>query len=73
MNDPISCKYDYMIYTSPNKNECTCQATFTLHGRRRGMLYNGGASTHVGEVKNVQLILKLAKSLLIKWLGENVR
>jgi hypothetical protein len=28
------------------------------------------ASTHVGEVKYVQLILELVKSFLIKWLGE---
>ena len=32
----------------------------------------GGASTHIGEVKYVQFIPKLTKSLLIKWLGENV-
>jgi len=31
-----------------------------------------GASTHVGEVKNVQFISQLAKSLLIKWLGKDI-
>ena len=31
-----------------------------------------GGSTHVGEVKNVQFISQLAKSLLIKWLREYV-
>jgi hypothetical protein len=29
-----------------------------------------GASTHVGEVKYVQLILELVKYFFIKWLGE---
>ena len=32
----------------------------------------GGASTHIGEVKYVQFIPQLAKSLLIKWLGEDI-
>ena len=36
------------------------------------MSYNGGASTHIGEVKYVQFIPLLAKPLLIKWLGEYV-
>ena len=36
------------------------------------MSYNGGASTHIGEVKYVQFIPQLAKSLLIKWLGEDI-
>ena len=31
-----------------------------------------GASTHIGEVKYVQLIPYLAKPILIKWLGEYV-
>ena len=31
-----------------------------------------GASTHIGEVKYVQFIPQLAKSLLIKWLGEDI-
>ena len=32
----------------------------------------GGASTHIGEIKDVQFIPNLAKSLFIKWLGEYV-
>ena len=36
------------------------------------MSYNGGASTHIGEVKYVQFIPYLTKPLLIKWLGEYV-
>ena len=32
----------------------------------------GGASTHIGEVKDVQFIPNLEKPLLIKWLGEYV-
>ena len=36
------------------------------------MSYNGDASTHIGEVKYVQFIPKLAKPLLINWLGENI-
>ena len=32
----------------------------------------GGASTHIGEVKYVQFIPNLAKSFLIKWLGEYI-
>ena len=32
----------------------------------------GGASTHIGEIKDVQFISNLAKLLLIKWLGEYV-
>ena len=36
------------------------------------MSYNGGASTHIGEVKYVQFIPWLAKPLLIKWLGEYI-
>ena len=36
------------------------------------MSYMWGASTHVGEVNDVQFISQLAKPLLIKWLGEYV-
>ena len=36
------------------------------------MSYKWGASTHVGEVNNVQFISQLTKPLLIKWLGEYV-
>ena len=36
------------------------------------MSYNGGASTHIEEVKYVQFIPQLAKSLFIKWLGEYI-
>jgi hypothetical protein len=36
------------------------------------MPYNGGASTHIREVKYVQFIPQLAKPLLIKWLSENI-
>ena len=36
------------------------------------MSYKWGASTHVGEIKDIQLIPQLAKPLLIKWLGEYV-
>ena len=36
------------------------------------MPYNGGASTHIGEVKYVQFIPKLVKPLLIKWLGKDI-
>ena len=42
-----------------------------LCSKERHVIY-GGASTHIGEVKYVQFIPKLSKSLLIKWLGENV-
>ena len=50
----------------------TCQSILPCFARRRGMSYNGGASTHIGEVKYVQFIPYLAKPLFIKWLGEDI-
>ena len=32
----------------------------------------GGASTHIGEIKDIQFIPNLTKPLLIKWLGEYI-
>jgi hypothetical protein len=36
------------------------------------MSYVEVLSTHVREVKNIQLIPQFAKSSFIKWLGENI-
>ena len=70
----LECKDDYMISTilivmimHMTNNH------YLAKSKERQVIYVGVLSSHVGEVKNVQLISKLAKSLLIKWLGEYVR
>ena len=50
----------------------TCQSILPCFAQRRGMSYNGGASTHIWEVKYAQFIPQLAKPLLIKWFGEDI-
>ena len=64
----------YVLIMSLAKYECYVNLTFTLLCWRRGMSYRnvGVHSSQVGEVKYVQFIPQLAKSLLIKWLCEDV-
>ena len=49
----------------------TSNFTFALLDEKHCHIF-GVHLTHVGEIKNVQFISKLAKHFLIKWLGEYV-
>ena len=46
---------------------------YTLQCWSRGMLCNGGVqSTQVGKINYIQFIPEIAKSCLIKWLGQYI-
>jgi hypothetical protein len=73
MNEPNNMQ-DMTICTSKSlANMMSCQLTYTfaLVEGEACHIY-GVHSTHVGEVKDIQFISQLVKSLLIKWLGEYV-
>ena len=57
MNEPIQ-MWNMSRYTNHvlSKDVCHANQFIPCIARRRGMSYNGGASTHIGEVKYVQFI-----------------
>jgi len=75
MNEPIvmqTCLY--VLIMSLAKHECYVNHHYLALLEERHVLYRnvGVHSFQVGEVKYVQFISQLAKSLLIKWLCEDV-